>query len=253
MRSFLAALAFLTIVPVPVRRPFSQAEVARSRYWYPVVGLLFGGLLGGWVALAAQGGRPLLAAFLVLAAWVVLTGALHVDGLCDLCDGLLGGRTAEERLRIMKDPHVGTFGLVGAILLLLGKWVLLGETLARSVADGPWIVGTAVAVARCLVLVMAGVGPYPRSEGTGKLGIEATTGRQAGMFALVGGMVSVAVLFRVGVQMALTAYLASLLVVLALARFCLRRLGGITGDCLGAAIEAAELVFLLAAVLVGDG
>src|SRR6266404_4697335 len=153
MRSFFAALAFLTIVPVRLRQPFSQKELARSRYWYPVVGLLFGVFLGGWAALMVRIGGPPLAAFLVLVAWVVLTGALHVDGFCDLCDGLFGGRTVEERLRIMKDPRVGTFGLVGAILLLLGKWVLLSETLAQSLDDGPWVVGTAAGVARCLVLV----------------------------------------------------------------------------------------------------
>jgi adenosylcobinamide-GDP ribazoletransferase len=252
MRSFLAALALLTILPVRLREPFSREELARSRYWYPVVGLLFGTFLGGLAALAARAGGPSVGAFLVLVAWIVLTGALHVDGFCDLCDGLFGGRTIEERLRIMKDPQVGTFGLVGAILLLLGKWLLLGELFARFCEYGPWIVGTAAGVSRCLTLVMAGAGPYPRPEGTGKELIEATTARQAGLFAVVGWMGSFAVLFQAGVLMALVPYLASLLVVLALARLCLHRLAGITGDCLGAAIEAAELVFLLAGVVIAS-
>jgi cobalamin 5'-phosphate synthase/cobalamin synthase len=251
MRSFLAALAVLTIVPVRLREPFSQEELVRSRYWYPVVGLLFGTVLGGLAALAVRTGASPVGAFLVLSAWVVLTGALHVDGFCDLCDGLFGGQTATDRLRIMKDPQVGTFGLVGAILLLLGKWVLLGELLARC--SGPWVVGTAAGVARCLTLVVAGAGPYPRPEGTGKTVIEATTGLQAGLFALVGCVGSVAALFRAGLVTALVPYLASLLIVLVLARFCAHRLGGITGDCLGAAIEVAELVFLLVAVLIGGG
>jgi adenosylcobinamide-GDP ribazoletransferase len=250
MRSLLAALAFLTIVPVRLRQPFSPDEVARSRYWYPAVGLLLGILLGGWTALVARIGPPALGAFLVLTAWVLLTGALHVDGFCDLCDGLFGGQTVEQRLRIMKDPHVGTFGLVGAILLLLGKWVLLRETLARSGTEGGWAVGTAVVVARCLALVMAGAGAYPRPKGTGKVVIEATTPWQATLFALVGCAASAAMCFRAGLFAALLAVLGSLFVVLGLARLCLVRLGGITGDCLGAAIEATEFTFLLATVLV---
>jgi adenosylcobinamide-GDP ribazoletransferase len=253
MRSFLAALTFLTILPVRLREPFSQEEVARSRYWYPAVGLLLGMLLGAWTALVGRIGAPPLAAFLILAAWIILTGALHADGFCDLCDGLFGGQTVEDRLRIMKDPHIGTFGLVGVILLLLGKWVLLDETLAHCGQNGSWAVGTAVGVARCLGLVMAGAGPYPRPNGTGKVVIEATTPWQAGLSALVGCAASVAVFFRAGMLAALAPFLASLVVVLALARLCLGRLGGISGDCVGAAIELAELTFLLAVVLVNPG
>jgi cobalamin 5'-phosphate synthase/cobalamin synthase len=253
MRSFLAALAFLTILPVPIRQSFSQEEVARSRYWYPIIGLLLGSLLGGWIKLAAQTGAPPLAAFLVLAAWILITGALHVDGFCDLWDGLFGGRTLEDRLRIMQDPHVGTFGLVGALLLLLGKWVMLVELLSRRPGQAPWAMAAAVCAARCLILVMAGTGPYPRPKGTGKILIEATTPWQAGFFALVGCTASVALLFRAGWLAALGAFVVSLAVVLALARLCLRRLGGITGDCLGAAIEAAELMFLFTLVLVKPG
>jgi adenosylcobinamide-GDP ribazoletransferase len=253
MRSFLAALAFLTILPVPVRQSFSQEEVARSRYWYPVVGLLLGSVLGACVTGAAQIGASPLAAFLVLATWILLTGALHVDGFCDLCDGLFGGRSIEERLRIMQDPHVGTFGLVGAILLLLGKWLLLEELLARWREGAPWTLAAAVYVGRCLVLVMAGTGSYPRPKGTGKILIEATTRWQAGLFALVGCTASVVILFQAGILTGLVAFSVSLLIVLLLARLCLGRLGGITGDCLGAAIEAAELMFLFAVVLLKPG
>src|SRR5262245_32285816 len=163
MRSFLVALAFLTILPVRFRTPPGPAEVARSGLWYPVVGGLLGAALGGWTALLMLWDRPpQVSAFLVLLAWVVLTGALHLDGFCDLCDGLFGGRTPEDRLRILKDPHLGTFGLAGGVLLLLGKFVLLGELVRQ--ADGPWLVGAAVAVARCLVLCMAGAAGYPRPE-----------------------------------------------------------------------------------------
>jgi adenosylcobinamide-GDP ribazoletransferase len=212
------------------------------------VGLLLGAVLGGWAELTAQSGKPLVAAFLVLSAWVLFTGALHLDGFCDFCDGLFGGRTPEDRLRIMKDPHVGTFGVVGAIVSLLGKWVLLVTLSERRGDLLPWIVAASVCVARCLVLVMAGAGRYARPEGTGRMLIAARP-VEAAAFGLVGGAASLALLSWAGILTALAPFLASLLVVLALTRMALQRVGGLTGDCLGAAIEAAELAFLLAAVL----
>src|SRR5262249_47410216 len=108
MRSFLVALAFLTIVPVRFREIPAPHDIARSRFWYPVVGLLLGAALAGvCAALTTWCHSALVAAFLVLTAWVVSTGALHLDGFCDLCDGLFGGHTPEDRLRILHDPHLG--------------------------------------------------------------------------------------------------------------------------------------------------
>jgi adenosylcobinamide-GDP ribazoletransferase len=221
--------------------------VARSRWWYPAIGLLLGAALGAWAAVAdrlvpSSGAR----AFLVLLAWVGVTGALHVDGVCDCCDGLFGGSKPEDRLRIMKDPHVGSFGLVGSVLLLLGKFAGLQAALATW--RGPWLVGGAVLVGRCLVLCVAAGARYPRPEGTGKALIEATHAREAWLFAAVGGAAAVVVFGLVyGSWLAGVAVFAvTAVVVLGIRGLCLRRLDGVTGDCLGAAIEVAELTILLA-------
>lgn len=243
MRSLLVAVAFLTVVPVPFRKLPEPAAVARSRFWYPVVGLLLGALLGGATALGAAWPRaPLVAAFLLLAAWVVLTGALHLDGFCDLGDGLFGGRTPEDRLRILKDPHLGTFGLAGGVLLLLGKFVLLQQLLTAAPARAPWLVAGAVAAARCLVVCAAAGARYPRPQGTGKLFVEATRRWEAVPFALL----AAAAAWAAGAPLAVV---PALLGVLLLRWVCARRLGGITGDCLGAAIELAEVLFLLTTLL----
>lgn len=247
MQSFLVALSFLTVLPVPSRKLPPPLAVARSRLWYPVVGLLLGALLGGGAALLQAWGRaPPVQAFLLLAAWVGLTGALHLDGFCDLSDGLFGGRTPEDRLRILKDPHLGTFGLAGGVLLLLGKFALVHEVLASPRA--PWIVAAAVTVARCLVLCAAAGARYPRPQGTGKVFIEAARPWEAVVFA---GLALVAAWLAdpaAGALHALRLFLPPLLAVLGLRWLCARRLGGITGDCLGAAIELAEVLFLLVAV-----
>jgi adenosylcobinamide-GDP ribazoletransferase len=251
MESLLVALAFLTVVPVRLRALPPAEVVARSRFWYPVVGVLLGAALGGWAALLAA--SPLavaVRAFLVLLAWVVLTGALHLDGLCDLCDGLFGGRTPEDRLRILKDPHLGTFGLAGGVLLLLGKFALLSEALSRGPAEAGWLVGSAVAASRCLALCVAAGARYPRPEGTGKALVEATRGWEAVPFAALAAGLSLPAAWAADPLLVPAPFLAALVVVGALRLLCVRRLGGITGDCLGAAIELSEVAVLLAAVLV---
>ncbi|HMC63549.1 MAG TPA: adenosylcobinamide-GDP ribazoletransferase [Gemmataceae bacterium] len=254
MRSFLVTVAFLTVLPIRFREMPGAELVARSRFWYPVVGLLLGALLGGWTALLAGNVSPMLGSFLVLLLWVGITGALHIDGSCDLCDGLFGGATVEDRLRILRDPHVGVFGVVGGVLLLLAKFVLLVEILGSWQSVGVWPVVGAVCVARSLVLVVAAGAKYPRPDGTGKVLIEATRGWEAIVFTTIAALTSVASLGLGGwrlahVPVALASILSALAAVLVLRWLCERRLGGITGDCLGAAIELAETVYLLAAIV----
>jgi adenosylcobinamide-GDP ribazoletransferase len=245
MKSFLTALAFLTVFPIRFRETPSPSVVARSRFWYPLVGLLLGLLLRGWTETLGRLDEPNLQAFLLLLAWVGLTGVLHVDGFCDLCDGLFVGQTAEDRLRIMKDPHLGTFGLVGGVLLLLGKFVTL-QAVIRAYGSGAGIVVCiAVAISRCLVLCVAANARYPRPEGTGKALIEATTWKEAGVFAVLAVGIACYSDWRTTVALFVPAFSAVML----LRWICQRRLGGITGDCLGAAIELCEVTCLMSAAI----
>jgi adenosylcobinamide-GDP ribazoletransferase len=192
-----------------------------------------------------------LAAFFILLAWVIATGALHLDGFCDLCDGLLGGQTPEERLRIMRDPHLGTFGLAGGVLLLTGKLVGLNELIQRGSDQAPWLVAASVVAARCLALCMAGLSHYPRPEGTGKALISATRAWEAGPYAFLAATAVLVVFPLADWSRAAVLFLVPCLAVLTLTWVCHRRLGGVTGDCLGAAIETAEVTFLLSAAAFG--
>ena len=119
LAAFLAAVQFLLISPAFIRRPFSAVELGAAVGFYPLVGLILGGLLVGIDWLAGWWFPPLVRSAIVLAAWVLLTGALHLDGFLDACDGLLGGFTPEKRLDIMRDERVGAYALSGGVLLLL--------------------------------------------------------------------------------------------------------------------------------------
>jgi len=267
MQSFLVALAFLTIIPIRFREMPGEAAVARSRLWYPVVGLLLGGLLAGWTYVVGRFGPPAVAAFLVLAAWVLVTGALHLDGFCDLCDGLFGGQTPEDRLRIMKEPTRGSFALVGCVLLLLGKYAAIAHLMAVKWANlAPVMIAVAAAQARCLVFCVAAGTTYPRKEGTGRVIVQAARMWEALAGAVLAGVITLAawsvatweVIPRADLAEALWGgtlftclfLVPALFAVVVLRVMCERRLGGVTGDCLGAAIELAEVVFLLGAAFV---
>ena len=255
MRSYLVALGTLTVLPVPLPGHPTALDLARSRYWYPVVGLVLGVILAGMTALAGSLGSPFAGAFLVVAAWVGVTGGLHLDGVGGVGDALPYAGNAEDRLRIMKDPHLGTFGLIGVVLVLLGKFAAVVELIAQAPDTAPAVVLVAAVVARALVLVLAAGSPYPRPAGTGKIVVESTTWFEARL-ALLGTAALIALLTPVtttqdSVFLLVALWGSMVLAVFGLRLLCIEKLGGVTGDCLGAGIELVEVLFLVLAALLG--
>ena len=139
MTPFLAALSFLTVFPVAGKRVLTQREISDSRVYYPVVGLLIGLLLLGIERGASEVFPPYLTAALLLVALIVLTRGLHLDGFMDICDGLFGGYTAERRLEITKDSHVGAFAVVGVVGLLLLKYGALLSLVTLPAPGMEWV------------------------------------------------------------------------------------------------------------------
>jgi adenosylcobinamide-GDP ribazoletransferase len=130
--ALVAAVRLLTVIPVPFSRDVSARAMSQSAAFFPLVGLGIGGAVAGVAWAASLVLPPIVAAGLVLLAGVVLTGALHLDGLADTADGLFGGRTPERRLEIMRDPHVGVFGAVAIGAALILKFGALSEMAASS-------------------------------------------------------------------------------------------------------------------------
>ena len=173
-RAFRLAVAFLTVIPVRLGDgEVTEADLAASRFAYPVVGIAIGLMLAAWSeALRLWGIGPAPAAFLLVAAGVAITGGLHLDGLADTGDGLFLRGDASRRLAVMCDPHVGSFGVTAIVLVLLGKYAALSHATGpgRSLA----VLGAAT-VGRTLILVAAGSSRYARLDGTGRVLIGAAT------------------------------------------------------------------------------
>lgn len=250
MGDFLVALRFLTRVPVPDTVPHDAAALARSTSWFPVVGLV----VGVWGALVFAGAAtlwsPLVAAFVATGATVMLTGAFHEDGLADAADGLGGGWSTEQVLAIMKDSRIGSYGAV-ALLLVVGTKVAavaaLGE---RDVLPAARALVAAHVLARWSSLPLIYWLPYVREQSaTGKpfAGSVTLTRLVAGSAVALGVIV-----WALGWE-ALAAGIAACIVTPLAGAYFRRRIGGITGDCLGAANQLVELATYLAVLAARGG
>ncbi|HUZ27273.1 MAG TPA: adenosylcobinamide-GDP ribazoletransferase [Streptosporangiaceae bacterium] len=244
------AVTLLTVIPLPAaRRPAvaaptrQQAGVAMC--WAPAVGLLLGGIAAGVLWVASHPGRtgPLLAAVLAIAALAGLTGGLHLDGLADLADGLGSRRPAGGALEIMKKSDIGPFGVAALVLTLLIQVAALAR--AESAGRGIIAVLTAAVTAR-LAMTAACRRGVPAARGSGLGALVAGSVRPAVVAVLVVAAAAAAVALGWIFALALAAGLAASA---ALTTVAVRRLGGITGDVLGAIAEVTAAVCLLVTAL----
>ncbi|MFZ5491429.1 MAG: adenosylcobinamide-GDP ribazoletransferase [Pseudomonadota bacterium] len=229
------ALALMTTLPLPTAPAPEPDDLSRSPLTYPLVGLLLGVLLiaACWALFDLP---PLAAAAIVLALWVALTGALHLDGLADCADALLGGHAdAARRRAILKDPHVGTAAVAAVTLVLIGKFASLAAVLEHG-SLVPLLL--APVLARGAVLALMCALPYVSPGGSAET---ITAGLPRHTAWLVVGLVAVVALFTAPRALPITVLLGALIGLAAR-----RRLGGATGDVYGATVELGEVAVLLA-------
>ena len=236
-----AALGLLTRLAVPVDGDRAMARGAAAAWAYPLVGVIVGALAGMVCLIAAWLGMPpSLGAGLAVAALVVLTGALHEDGLADTADGFWGGWTPERRLEIMRDSRVGSYGVV-ALVLALG---LRAAAIAALHPGAAWLALVACgALSRAaMVALWAALSPARRD------GMSAGTGQPAPVTALLAlGLGSGVAVLACGVA-GLTAVLVCITAAVLVGLVARAKIGGQTGDVLGAAQQVAEIAALLALV-----
>jgi len=235
---FLAALQFLTIIAIPWRRDAQKAQLGRCVGYFPVVGLIIGFILAGlsWIIRFVL--PPGIADALLLVVLVILTGALHLDGLADTCDGLAGHKTAEDRWRIMRDSRVGGFGVIGIVLILLVKYVSLNS-----------IPGTLM-IASLVLMPVAGrwamtyaifAYPYARPSGLGRVFKEGTRWPEFVVATIIAIVVAALAMKLVG----LVILAIVLIITIALAIYFKKTFSGLTGDNYGAINEISEVSVLI--------
>ncbi len=235
------AFTFLTRLPLPQVKEYGAADFGASFAFFPLVGAAIGGMAAAAAyGLMKAGADPRIAAFTALLLLTLLTGGLHLDGLADSADGLLSGKGPQRALEIMKEPFTGPFGYTAIFLVLIGKFTALWliceqgrfETIAVALAFSRWSMTVAAFNAR-----------YPRATGTGAAFV--------GTFSAATVLAATAILLAAGfctapAKLALFAGAAAA-TALALRKFAERKIGGVTGDILGAVNETAETLLLLIA------
>ena len=278
-----AAVGFLTVLPIgrsiSPDQPSGQRAVSNSRAFFPFVGLLLG-LVLVVVGFAAALIFPVyLTAGILLVVMVLATRGLHLDGLMDVCDGLFGGYTKERRLEIMKDPHVGAFGVVAGSMLILLKFAALLSLLdPRFIIGGSWAGYSDIAIgggwagysdlaalmavafdaqpgkvlelllfptlSRWAMVVCLGAFPYVRQQGLGSPFHQGN----AKIATLAAALTALAASLVLGGFGGLGLFAGVTLLALAAGWIMTRALGGLTGDCYGAVNEISEVAVLTGAV-----
>lgn len=234
---FWLALQFLTRLPTPTVEYPESRRIGQSVLTYPLVGLVIGGIALLPLLFFSES-SPLLLAALSLVLWVLVTGALHLDGLADSADAWLGGRGDTQRtLEIMKDPHVGVAAVVLVVLVLMVKFAALVVLVEQQKG---WAVLLIPALGRASVLGLFLTTPYVRQGGLGaslaehlpRTGSKWIVAATCSLFVLGGGA---------GVQ----SLLVGLLAAVAVRQLMLTRIGGTTGDTAGALVELTETAAIL--------
>ena len=242
LREAVTAIRTLTIIPVPGK----ECEVySNSLHFFPFIGFIISCILFGLATAlnTVSFDYPLIEGFILTIFITLITGALHLDGLADTADGLIGGTTREKSLEIMKDPRHGTFGVTAITFLIIGK---IGAYSVLVAEWYPWYFWCGPILSRTIMAFICSAFPYARINGKAQNYFRKDRAV----------MISMLVIMVLGMCLSIIFALKSFLIVFVLTLgssffvtgYCLSRLGGITGDCLGAINEITEILFLYSSI-----
>ncbi len=242
--SFIAAWQFLTSIPLPGRHQ-SPEKLGRATAYFPIVGLIIGIILVFLNWLLSFILPPAVVRALLLAALVLITGALHLDGFVDTCDGIAGQKSVEDRWRVMHDSHAGAFGMVGVVLLLLVKYVSLSSIPATFMAATLLFMPV---VSRWAMVYAVFVYPYARPSGLGTAFKTSTRWHQFTAATIITLIVSLALITLCQFTCLLLLF-GVWVITAAFAAYLKWKFAGLTGDTYGAINEVAEVTVLIFASL----
>ncbi|MBM3253757.1 MAG: adenosylcobinamide-GDP ribazoletransferase [Candidatus Omnitrophica bacterium] len=240
IKNFLIAFQFLTIFPIKIDLKIKEKDYGNSLLYFPIIGLLIGGILV--LTLFSLDFLPHLVVYiLILVLSIFITGAIHLDGFADTCDGFYGAKAKEEILRIMRDNHIGAIGTVGVVCLLLFKFVLfqsipqnrLWRALIMMMVFSRW--------SQVLACVSS---KYVHQEGKAKFFVENANRKKF----FIGGFFTFTIFFLLSSLKGAALFIFCIIPVFLFINFVKRKIGGLTGDTIGAVSEIAECAVLLSIV-----
>ena len=240
LKGILLALQFLTKITLKRDMAATPQEVGQSGVWFPVVGMVLGLMLVVLNMLLSPWLPNIIVNIILILSLIAFSGALHLDGFLDSCDGLFGGTSPEGRMQIMRDERIGAFALAGGVLLLLTKFsalaVLPDMSMALLLAPtlGRW--GMSLAIVAF---------PYAREQGLGRDIKEHATWRQAAIATVI----TLVIMWIAGQLIGIISFVVAALVFWIGASFTMRRIPGLTGDIYGALNEIIEVVVLLTLIV----
>lgn len=237
---FLTALGFFSRIPIPYKLAFSQDNLNRCNRYFPLVGLVIGGIGAGIYLTAALILPQSVSILLSMAATILATGAFHEDGFADVCDGFGGGWTKERILIIMKDSRVGAYGAIGMMVLLMTKFQALNEIAHSQVALS--LIVAHVLSRSTTVTSMYSLNYVREDESSKSKPITKSIHLSDTLIAMLFGLISLVLflditVFLILIPIFLTKYI--------LERYFIKWIGGYTGDCLGSIQQVCEVVIYL--------
>ncbi|ENM5776999.1 adenosylcobinamide-GDP ribazoletransferase [Vibrio mimicus] len=238
---FLLAVSFFSRLPVPVNLPYSSERMNQAGRYFALVGLLLGGICALVYSLATQLFSTNISVFLTMVLSLLLTGAFHEDGLADMADGVGGGMTAERRLAIMKDSRIGTYGASALLMALFGKYLLLTELADLTSLVPIWLM--AYTLSRAVAASLIHNTPYVSDADSSKS--KPLAQQQSSSDLAILSLTALMTLLCFSWQLMAVMIVASLIFRQTFRRWLIKRLGGFTGDCLGAAQQLMELLIYL--------
>lgn len=249
LRLFFTAVQFFTRLPVPAWVGHSAQQLDQSARFFPAVGLLVGAIAALTLWLAALALPLSLAVAISMVASILVTGAFHEDGLSDFVDGMGGGYTPEKILAIMKDSHTGAYGVIALVLALLGKYqLLLALCNNHSLLMVSAILLSAHALSRLMAVSIMFSHSYVRHDDSARAKPAAQSLSPASYtVALLTGALALGLLIAAGISASslLIAFACAFLLRTYLALLMFKKIGGYTGDCLGAVQQLTEIAFYL--------
>ncbi len=238
MKIFLLALQFLTIVPVEVNN-LKKEDMSRSLIFFPITGAILGVVLVVLEkALFGLGFPDFALSAILVVSLIILTAGLHLDGLSDAADAFLSGKAREKKLEIMRDPHVGAMGILAILCVVLLKISLL---MSFGILMKPMVLFLMCILSRYSLVLAVFLFPYARQEGKAKAFFEGINGK---IFAAATAIALFLVIFAWNIK-GLLVFLLICAFTYVMGKFITKRIGGMTGDTLGAILELNEVFVLI--------